>query len=602
MKRTLSLVLSVILFCSIFSCLSVTVGAASTSDLTFTLNSDGKSYSVTDCNAYATGKLNIPSSYNGKPVTNIGDMALWNCAYLTSIVIPSSVISIGKEAFAFCKSITSITIPNGVKSIGDYAFNDCDNLKYVTIPASVTSLGKAPFKFNKSIVSISVDNNNSKYSSIDGILFNKNKTVLMRYPEAKTNISYTIPNTVTTIAEEAFLDSKKIESIVIPNSVTSMGDWAFAGCEKLKSIIISDNVGNIGNCAFIDCSSLTSITIPDSVTSIGNAAFDFCSNLVSIIIPKSVKSIGKRAFETTTKLKDVCYLGSVSDRKKISFKEDNKQILNATWHYGNIGTPTPITSNEIGGLQVSWNKVANVVKYSVFRRASGSNSWVHVGTTTNTTLFDKNVKSGTYYCYSVRAYNNKGEYSKFISSYTNTRKFMATPQLTTIYNHVNGLAIKWNAVAGITNGYRVYRRGAGSTTWTYLGTTKNLYWIDNGVKNASGEYYRYTVIADGGYHSKFDTTGLYLRRLANPTLTSAVSSTSGITVKWGAVKGTTGYYVYRKTANSSWVRVAAVGGTNSTTYIDKSAVKGTTYTYTVRAVYGATTSSYNSGISCYDKF
>ena len=265
-------------------------------------------------------------------------------------------------------------------------------------------------------------------------------------------------------------------------------------------------------------------------------------------------------------------------------------------------TPKVATTNEIGGVNVTWNKVDSATKYVVFRRQGGSNTWVNIGTTTGNTLFDKNVKSGVYYVYSVRAYNSLGKYSDFVTANTQTRKYMATPKLTTIYNHQNGLAIKWNAVAGVTNGYRVYRRGAGSTYWTYLGTTKNLYFIDSQVKNKSGEYFRYTVIADGDYHSKFDTTGLYLKRLANPTLTSAVSSKSGITVKWGAVKGTTGYYVYRKTANSTWTRVGTVGGTNNTTFLDKTAKKGTTYTYTVKAVYGATTSAYNTGISCYDKY
>ena len=135
-------------------------------------------------------------------------------------------------------------------------------------------------------------------------------------------------------------------------------------------------------------------------------------------------------------------------------------------------------------------------------------------------------------------------------------------------------------------------------SWTYLGTTKNLYWIDSGVKNANGGYYRYTVIADGGYHSAFDTTGLYLKRLANPALNSATRANGGITVKWSAIKGTTGYYVYRKTANSGWQRIAAVGGTNNTTFVDKTAKSGVTYTYTVRACSGYTLSSYNSGISC----
>ncbi len=265
-------------------------------------------------------------------------------------------------------------------------------------------------------------------------------------------------------------------------------------------------------------------------------------------------------------------------------------------------TPKVTTSNELTGVQIKWNAVDGATKYVVFRRQAGTNSWKAMGTTTATTFLDKTVQSGVYYCYSVRAYNSIGKYSDFIQANTSNRKYMATPKLTTIYNHTNGLAIKWNAVAGVTNGYRVYRRGAGSTYWTYLGTTTNLYYIDSGVKNANGGYYRYTVIADGGYHSKFDETGLYLKRLANPSLLSATSSTAGITVKWSAINGTTGYYVYRKTASSNWVKIASVGGTSSTSYIDKTAQKGVTYTYTVRAVYGATTSAYNTGISCYDKY
>ena len=265
-------------------------------------------------------------------------------------------------------------------------------------------------------------------------------------------------------------------------------------------------------------------------------------------------------------------------------------------------TPKVTTTNEIGGVNVTWNKVDGAVKYNVYRRQGGYSTWTFVGTTRGTTLLDKNVKSGIYYVYSVRAYNNVGQYSDFVTANTQTRKFMAVPQLASISNATNGLYITWKPVDGVTNGYRVYRRGAGSTYWTYLGTVKTTNFTDTSVKARSGEYFRYTVIADGGYHSKFDTTGLYLKRLANPTLTSTTSSTAGITVKWEAVMGTTGYYVYRKTASSTWVRVAAVGGTNNTSYLDKTAQKGTTYTYTVRAVYGATISSYNSGISCYDKY
>ncbi len=299
-----------------------------------------------------------------------------------------------------------------------------------------------------------------------------------------------------------------------------------------------------------------------------------------------------------------------------------------------IETPTLLSrTNAVGGVTIKWKKVAGATSYRIYRRGAGVNYWYYLGDfpATLDTFTDletanyfpddasKNAlakpKSGNYYRYTVRAsYDGEDSTGKdyLIYSGFDTNglylKYVATPKLTSISNATNGLQIKWNAVNGGGNvEYRVYRRGAGSTYWYYLGTTTNTTWTDSGVKIANGGYYRYTVRAVAGtngkgWYSAFDTTGLYLMRLANPTLTSAVSSTSGITVKWSAIKGTTGYYVYRKTANSGWTRIAAVGGTNNTTFLDKTAKKGTTYTYTVRAVYGATTSAYNSGISCYDKY
>ena len=547
MKRILSLVLSLVLFCSIFSCLNVTVNAASVSDLIFTLNSDGKSYYLDTQDISLSGAINIPSTYNGKPVTFIHS-----------------------DAFRDCQNITSVTIPDSITIVGNYAFYGCLKLDSITIPDSVIIASDA-FTWT------GYYNNSSNWQN--GVLYIGNHLI-----EAKDNLS---------------------GGYVIKDGTKTIVGFAFAGCTRLTSIAIPSSITNIGGYAFYRCISLRSVAIPNGVPYIESSTFGDCTSLASIEIPDSVTRIDDRAFENCTNLKDVYYSGTEAERRNISISGYNYSLLIATWHYNYVPckpvAPKVSTTNEMGGVNVTWNKVSGATKYVVYRRGEKQTSYTQIGTTTSTTFLDKNVISGKYYCYTVRAFNSGG-YSDYIYANTSTRKYMATPKLTTIYNHVNGLAIKWNAVAGVTNGYRVYRRGAGSTYWTYLGTTKNLYFIDNEVKNKSGEYYRYTVIADGGYHSKFDTTGLYLKRLANPTLTSAVSSSAGITVKWGAVKGTTGYYVYRKTANSGWTRIAAVGGTNNTTFLDKTAKKGTTYTYTVKAVYGATTSAYNAGISCYDKY
>lgn len=268
-----------------------------------------------------------------------------------------------------------------------------------------------------------------------------------------------------------------------------------------------------------------------------------------------------------------------------------------------VDTPDLISvSNAVGGVLVKWTPIDGATSYRVYRRGAGSTYWYYLGDVKDTSFIDKetgtgsSIKSGEYYRYTVRAVNTY--YSGFDTNGLYL-KYVGTPKLTGISNSTNGIYIKWSAVKGAT-GYRVYRRGAGATYWYYLGTVKTTYYTDKAIKNASGNYYRYTVIADAGKHSAFDTAGLYIRRLTDPVLSSAKSYSSGIQLKWNTVKGASGYYVYRKTSGTSWVRIGKV---SSTSFIDKTARKGTTYTYTVRAYSGATMSYYNTkGISCKDLY
>ena len=291
-----------------------------------------------------------------------------------------------------------------------------------------------------------------------------------------------------------------------------------------------------------------------------------------------------------------------------------------------IASPTLLSrENVVNGVQIKWSAIEGATCYRIYRRGAGVNYWHYLGTVdakyTSYTDYGKDVngknigmKNGEYYRYTVRASNETrpashtypGGYNVTIySGFDPTGlylKCVATPKLVSVTNASTGVSVKWNAVAGATS-YRVYRRGAGSTYWYYLGETSGTIYTDTGIASASGKYYRYTVRAVSGYYSGFDTTGLYLMRLADPVLISARSSTAGITVKWAKVIGTQGYQIYRKSGNSTWAIVSTVTNGTTTQYVDASAKKGVTYTYTVRAYYGSTRSSYNAkGLTCKDVY
>ena len=319
-KRVLSLLLALMM---IVSLVPTAVMAYSSTDVAYAVTG-GNIYfnestgTITDCDTSVT-EANIPSEINGVAVTSIGDDAFAWCDSLTSITIPDSVTSIGDYAFYGCSSLTEITIPDSVTSIGVCAFYNCSSLTSVVIPKGVSSIGDYAFYGCSSMESINVAEDNSNYSSIDGVLFNKGQTILKKYPSAKDCVTYTVPESVATIESNAFMDCATLASVTIPDSVTSIGVLAFYncsslasieipdgitsieygtfyGCSSLESVKIPDGVTSIGDSAFRDCSSLESITIPDSVTSIGDYAFMYCSGLASITLPNSVTSIGNGAF------------------------------------------------------------------------------------------------------------------------------------------------------------------------------------------------------------------------------------------------------------------------------------------------------------------
>lgn len=228
------------------------------------------------CPSDKTGSFNIPGS-----VKSIGNSAFHLCNSLISITIPNSVTVIEGSAFSDCSALTSMTIPSSVTVMEDSAFSNCSALTSITIPKSVISLNASAFNDCQAIASIKVDANNSAFCSQDGILYNKNKTRLIKCPAGKQG-NITIPNIVTEIGDEAFYRCESILSITIPNSVKVIGNDAFSGCNSLISLAIGSNVTRIGDMAFLYCASLENIKIGSGVNSIGQSAFVYCEALNSI--------------------------------------------------------------------------------------------------------------------------------------------------------------------------------------------------------------------------------------------------------------------------------------------------------------------------------
>jgi hypothetical protein len=194
----------------------------------------------------ALTEVTIPNS-----VTEIGLKAFYGCDGLTEIIIPDSVTTIGAQAFEYCDGLTSITLGSGVETIGKYAVGDCINITNLTIPANVTTIEDGAFRNCESMLNITVDSNNPNYSSDEyGVLFNKDKTVLMQYTLGRTVTDYDIPDTVTEIGYYAFANSNGLTDVVIPDSVTTIGVRAFSLCKNLKSITFGTNITTLEEIAF----------------------------------------------------------------------------------------------------------------------------------------------------------------------------------------------------------------------------------------------------------------------------------------------------------------------------------------------------------------
>ena len=283
-------------------------------------------------------------------VTSIGDSAFETCDYLHVVEFSDNITSIGEKAFKDCYYLQEINLPDSVVEIGDYAFISCDFqeidipdsvvrigegafssrssfFKSVEIPASVEYIGHGAFS-GQYLENINVDANNKKFSSVDGVLFNKDKTELVYYPHGKTAKEYIIPDGVLKIGNNAFEYDYTLESIVIPQGVTEIGDYAFNG-PPLKSITIPDSVTKIGDSVFLGAS-FEEIVIPEGVKSMGDYVFAYSDAIKKVTLPESLESIGKRVFYSTS-LEEIHFGGTKEQWEALGIQADTIEGVKVTF-------------------------------------------------------------------------------------------------------------------------------------------------------------------------------------------------------------------------------------------------------------------------------
>jgi hypothetical protein len=230
-------------------------------------------------------------------VTNIGKDAFFGCHNLTSVTIGTNVVIIGDAAFENCTSLAGITFPDSVTVIGGDALAECAGLTNITIGTGVTNILSQAFLACSSVTAIAVAAGNPAFSSVGGVLFNKNQTALVLYPAASSGTSYTIPNSVTNIGEDAFMDAYNLASITLDPNVQSIGDSAFQECDSLTSITIPNSVINMGFSTFYNCSGLTNVVIGSGLNSIGFQVFSYCFNLAGVYFTGNAPGMNSDVFD-----------------------------------------------------------------------------------------------------------------------------------------------------------------------------------------------------------------------------------------------------------------------------------------------------------------
>lgn len=271
-------------------------------------------------------EIEIPSMIDERYVTELADEAFTGCSELVSVKIPYSVVRIGAGTFGYCGSLKTVEFSESVKIIGDRAFNECVSLADIQLPESLTEIGRyafwncqsieniyisanvnsigySAFTYCKNLVEIDVNEENPYFHSVNGVLYNKNCTELISWPEA--NVNFVLEEGLTHIGAAAFYENTNIENIKLPSTVTHIGEYAFHQCGNLKTMEFSSSLKEIGAWAFRGCILLENVQFPYGLEKIGNNAFANCDGIVVLELPDTLTELGESAFTSSGNISEL---------------------------------------------------------------------------------------------------------------------------------------------------------------------------------------------------------------------------------------------------------------------------------------------------------
>ena len=280
-----------------------------------------------------SGTINVLSVVVGTSVETVGSATFYNNSTLENVVFLNDSVSVEASAFSECTKLNSIIYPtastfrsacyywhvpidslktiviNGGNSIPDYTFSDCgSSVTNIKLPDSITSIGSNAFLECESLTSIEIPENVTTVGSwafSSCSIENVYCADLAKWCCIQFGNEYANPMCGGGYGANLYVGDEIVSTLTIPTSVNVIGDYAFCYCKSLTSVVIPSSVTNIGSSAFSSCMSLNNVDIHNGLTSISNSAFSHCENLTTITIPDSVTSIGDYVFYNCSNLTNI---------------------------------------------------------------------------------------------------------------------------------------------------------------------------------------------------------------------------------------------------------------------------------------------------------